>query len=114
MERILEIKSDETTIAIPVRISLRAGRIYRTEFGRDLIADLSALYQAIEGEPQAKFLKELSAHQIDPEDEIAVKAFLKENPEVMILIADRVLSFEETETGLRILWAFDRDRKSVV
>ena len=109
MERILEFKSDESTITIPIRLSLRGCRFYRTEFGRDLIADLAALYQAIEGEPQAKFLKELSAHQIDPENEIAVKAFLKENPEVMILIADRVLSFEETETGLRILWAFAKN-----
>ena len=49
MERILEFKSDESTITIPIRFSLRGCRFYRTEFGRDLIADLAALYQAIEG-----------------------------------------------------------------
>lgn len=114
MERILEIKGDEGIVTIPVRISLRAGRIYRTEFGRDLIADLATLHQAIEGNWQTEIFKELSRNQVDRKNSAAIEAFFEARPDLMLLMNDRVLSFDETETGLRILWAFAKNHDETI
>lgn len=114
MERVLEIKSGEGSVTIPIRISLRAGRIYRTEFGRDLIADLAELYQVITGDWQTDIFKELSRNKVDLKDNSAVEAFFEARPELMLLMNDRVLSFDETETGLRILWTFAKNHDDTI
>lgn len=109
MERVLEIKSDETTITIPVRISLRAGRIYRTEFGRDLIADLAALYQKTTIDNQTKLFGVLREKNIDFADETAVTQAIMENADLLLMTQDQPLSFSDTERAGQILWAFAKN-----
>ena len=43
MERVFEIQCDGRSEKVRVRLTLGAARIYRTEFGRDLIEDLATL-----------------------------------------------------------------------
>lgn len=109
MERVLEIKSDEGIVTIPIRISLRAGRIYRTEFGRDLIADLAELYKKTTMDNQAKLFEILRGKNVDLSDETAVTKAIVENADLLLISQDQPLTFADTERAGQVLWAFAKN-----
>lgn len=110
MERVLEIQSDGKTIEIPIRISLRAGRIYRTAFGRDLVEDLVSCEKEINGDKRYKLLAALSELDVNPRNKKAVDEALIKHPDLVLMAMEEpMLTFSETERAQGIIWAFAKN-----
>lgn len=106
MRRILNIGSEERQLQIPVRITFKAARIYRAEFGNDLIEDLTDTNQRLSGINMTQIWASMRGKDIDLSDEKAVTQAILSEVNFADIGTDRPLTFEETERSARIVWAF--------
>jgi len=104
----LKMKIQDQDIALEVNLANRAGRIYRQQYGRDLIADMGDLYKKLHKSP----LSDIDMSGIDPdnltEQEIFERIMAKVN--IDAYMTQNVFSFEDTETAGKIIWAFAKNR----
>ena len=101
------MKIQEQDIALEVNLANRAGRIYRQQYGRDLIADMGDLYRKLHKSP----FSGVDIHDIDKnmtEQEIFEQIMSKIN--VDDYLTKTMLSFDDTETAGKIIWAFAKNR----
>ena len=103
----LKMKIQEQDIALEVNLANRAGRIYRQQYGRDLIADMGDLYRKLHKSP----FSGVDINDIDKnmtEQEIFEQIMSKIN--VDDYLTKTMLSFDDTETAGKIIWAFAKNR----
>lgn len=104
----LKMKIEDQDINLDVNLANRAGRIYRQQYGRDLVDDMTELYKKLHKSP----LSGLDMSGIDPdnltEQEIFERIMAKVNLENYM--TQNVLSFEDTEIAGKIIWAFAKNR----
>jgi hypothetical protein len=106
------MKIEDQDINLDVNLANRAGRIYRQQYGRDLVDDMTELYKKLHKSP----LSGLDMSGIDPdnltEQEIFERIMAKVNLENYM--TQNVLSFEDTETAGKIIWAFAKNRNESI
>lgn len=105
MERTIVIHTEEKEIEIPVKPSIAALTLYRSEFNSDLIRDLNKAYQSMHPNP---FTDAMKRANIQPgsmsRDELANA--LLENLDYSLLDEEDALPDGETQiTAMRIVWA---------
>ena len=107
----LKMKIQDEEINLDVNLANRAGRIYRQQYGRDLIEDMNDLYKKLHKSP----FNGIDTSDIDPdkltEQEIFERIMSKVNvSEYIASLNNNVLNFEDAEKGGQILWAFAKNR----
>lgn len=104
----LKMKIQEQDIALEVNLANRAGRIYRQQYGRDLISDMGDIYKKLHKSP----FSGIDMTDINPngltEQEIFERIMSKVN--VNDYLTKTMLSFDDTETAGKIIWAFAKNR----
>lgn len=96
---------------IEVNLTNRAGRIYRQQFGRDLIDDMTEIYQKIHKNP----FEGIDFSEIDldgkTEEEVYRQIMSKVDvPKILSKSDNMVLNFDDTEKVCQIVWAFAKNR----
>ena len=106
----LKMKIEDQDIALDVNLANRAGRIYRQQYGRDLITDMSELYKKLHKSPFA----DIDMSGIDRNSVTEQELFerLMSNVDLSDYLSKTVLSFEDTETAGQIIWAFAKNRNN--
>lgn len=109
MRRILEFVIDEEKISLPVRLTLRAARIYRTEFGRDLIRDLTETQREI-SRPIQQALKsvKLPPQALGLEGD-ALEKYVLDQVDLSSVIAIEPLADGQIDIGAQCIWAFAKN-----
>ena len=104
----LKMKIEEQEIAIDVNLANRAGRIYRQQYGRDLIADMSDLYKKLHKSPFSEI--DMTGVDLNALTEQEIFERIMSKIDVNDYLKKQVLSFEDTETAGKIIWAFAKNR----
>ncbi len=99
---------EEQEIAIDVNLANRAGRIYRQQYGRDLIADMSDLYKKLHKSPFSEI--DMTGVDLNALTEQEIFERIMSKIDVNDYLKKQVLSFEDTETAGKIIWAFAKNR----
>lgn len=106
----MEIQEQEYTLE--VNLANRAGRIYRQQFNRDILKDMTDLYKKLHKSPFDVI--DMSRIEYDGKTDQEIYAQIVENVDVTKLLMDQddatALSFEETERAGQIIWAFVKNR----
>lgn len=104
----LKIQTQDQEIRLEINLSHRAGRIYREHFDRDILNDMTDLYNKLNCLP----LDGIDMQGIDIEgktdQEITDQLISRVDPSK--LTAVQMLSFEETERAGQIVWAFAKNK----
>ena len=106
----LKMNIQDQEIAIDVNMTMAAGRIYRQQFGRDAIDDMTEIYQKV----HPSIYKDLDLSNIDisgkTEEEVSQMIMERAVPVYLVAQKKRVeLSFSDTERVSQILWAFAKN-----
>lgn len=107
----LKMRIQEQEYNLEVNLANRAGRIYRQQFNRDLLKDMSEIYKKLHKSPfeglniqdieiEGKTEQEIYQQIIS---KIDLSKFLEKN-------MNAPLDFEETERSGQIIWAFAKNR----
>lgn len=104
----LKMKIEEQEIAIDVNLANRAGRIYRQQYGRDLIADMSDLYKKLHKSPFSEI--DMTGVDLNALTEQEIFERIMSKIDVNDYLKKQILSFEDTETAGKIIWAFAKNR----
>lgn len=104
----LKMIIEEQEIAIDVNLANRAGRIYRQQYGRDLIADMSDLYKKLHKSPFSEI--DMTGVDLNALTEQEIFERIMSKIDVNDYLKKQVLSFEDTETAGKIIWAFAKNR----
>ena len=107
----LKMRIQEQEYNLEVNLANRAGRIYRQQFNRDLLKDMSDIYKKLHKSPfeglniqdieiEGKTEQEIYQQIIS---KIDLSKFLEKN-------MNAPLDFEETERSGQIIWAFAKNR----
>lgn len=105
MRRRIVINTDGKEIEIPVKATLKAMQIYRTEFGSDLSKDLNTVYQALNPDPflDAMERAKIAPGGMSPEE---MQQRILDNLDYSLIQADEPIPDEETQMKtLQIVWA---------
>lgn len=105
MERTLVIHTEEKEIEIPVKATIKAMQIYRTEFSSDLSRDLTAVYNALNPDPFADAMKRaaITPGELTTEE---LQQKLLSNLDYSAIQLEDPIPDEETQTkALQIVWA---------
>ena len=112
----LKMNIQDQEINLEVNLANRAGRIYRQQYGRDLIKDMSELYSKLNKSPFDGII--MTGIEIKGKTEEEIYAQLMERVDVTKLLANQtpvmLLSFEETERAGQIIWAFAKNRDNSI
>lgn len=112
----LKMNIQDQEINLEVNLANRAGRIYRQQYGRDLIKDMSELYSKLNKSPFDGI--DMTGIEIKGKTEEEIYAQLMERVDVTKLLANQtpvmLLSFEETERAGQIIWAFAKNRDNSI
>ncbi len=114
MERVFEIQCDGRSEKVRVRLTLGAARIYRAEFGRDLIEDLATLYDRIVNRDSLLILEAVKGKDVDLKDEKALYEAFLESVDIEELTKKKVLGYEDIEQAERLIWAFAKNADSTI
>jgi len=106
----LKMKIQEQEFTLEVNLANRAGRIYRQQFNRDLLKDMSEIDRKLHKSPfEGLNIQDIEiTGKTDQEiyeqivSRIDVSKFLEQN--------NTPLDFEETETCGHIIWAFAKNK----
>lgn len=105
MERTLVIHTEEKEIEIPVKATIKAMQIYRTEFSSDLSRDLTAVYNTLNPDPFADAMKRaaITPGELTTEE---LQQKLLANLDYSAIQLEDPIPDEETQTkALQIVWA---------
>lgn len=114
MERVLEIQNDGKTVKIRIRLTLGAARIYRAEFGRDLIEDLETLYDKLVNKDSHAILEAIKEKDVDLRDEKALYDAFLESVDISELTKKKGFRYEELEQAARLIWAFAKNSDTMI
>lgn len=108
----LKMKIQDQDFTLEADLTNKAGRIYRQQFGRDLLEDMRNIHQKIHKSPFEGL--DLSGVNISgkSEQEIYEQLIKKVDIEKLLKAQDEqgLLNFEETEKAGQIIWAFAKNR----
>lgn len=108
MEITLKMKIQDQEFDLVANMTNNAGRIYRQQFGRDVLKDMSAIYRTVNKSIYDGL--DLTGIEIAGKTEEEIYEQLMSRVDVSKLIAVETekepLSFEETERCAQIVWAF--------
>ena len=105
----LKMKMQDQEFELVADMTMNAGRIYRQQFQRDLIEDLSDIYQKLN--PSIYDSIDLSGLQTEgkTEEEITQQIIEKALPVWSETRKNMLLSFSDTERASQIVWAFAKN-----
>lgn len=105
----LKMKIDDQEINLVANLTMNAGRIYRQHFQRDLIQDLSEIYQII----NPNIFDKIDFTKIDTEgkteEEIKNQIITEAFPVWTEAQKKVMLTFNDTERASQIIWAFAKN-----
>lgn len=105
----LKMKIDDQEVDLIANLTMNAGRIYRQQFQRDLIQDLSEIHQII----NPNVFDKIDLTKIDTEDkteeEVQQQIIAKAYPIWVETQKNNILSFNDTERASQIIWAFAKN-----
>ena len=107
----LKMKIQDAEIDLEVNLTNRAGRIYRQQYNRDLIKDMSDIYKKLVKSPFEGV--DLTGLKIVDKTETEIYDQIMERMDVakMMTTNDQiVLDFEDAERAGQIIWAFVKNR----
>ena len=107
----LKMKIQDQEFRLEANLTNRAGRIYRQQFGRDLIRDMSEIYKKLHKSPLEGI--DLSGVSFKGKTEEEIYDQILSNVDVGKLVSgqsDNTLDFEEDERGGQIIWAFVKNQ----
>ena len=108
----LKMKIQDQEIPLEVNLTNRAGRIYRQQFSRDILKDMSEIYKKL----HKSILDEIDMSKIDVKGKTEQEIYeqILSNVDMSKLLAEQSakdeFSFEETERAGQIVWAFAKNR----
>lgn len=105
MKRTIVINTEDEPIEIPVKATLKAMQIYRTEFGSDLSKDLTAVYNALNPDPYLDAMKRAGIIPGELTHEEMQQKILENLDYSMIRIEDPIPDEETQSKILQIVWA---------
>ena len=105
MKRTIVINTEDELIEIPVKATLKAMQIYRTEFGSDLSKDLTAVYNALNPDPYLDAMKRAGIIPGELTREEMQQKILENLDYSMIRIEDSIPDEETQSKILQIVWA---------
>lgn len=102
----LKMRINEQDFELKVNMTMKAGRIYRQHFGRDLVGDMTDVYK--KANPSIYDLVDMSEVDVtNKSDEEVYKEVMKKAwPLYKQAKADTVFDYEYTERASQIIWAF--------
>jgi hypothetical protein len=104
----LKMNIQDQEIPLKANLTNYAGRIYRQQYGRDLLKDMSEIYKKIHKSPFEGI--DLSGIKLTGLSEDEISEELMKRVDLASLLdsqTDReILDFDEVERGGQILWAF--------
>ena len=105
----LKMKMDDQDIDLVVDVTLKACRIYRQQFGRDLVKDLTDTYHKIN--PSIYDFVDLSEIKVDgkEETELQQEIIAKAFPAYKKYQNTNVFTYDDTEQATQIIWAFAKN-----
>ena len=110
----LKMKIQDQELEINANLTNNAGRIYRQQYSRDLLKDMSEMYNKLHKSPFDGI--DMTGIEIIGKTEDEIQEQLMSRVDISKLIAsetDReILSFEETEKCGQIAWAFVKNADS--
>lgn len=115
MRRELVIKNENAEpIIIPIRMTISALRMYRTEFGRDFIQDLVDLHEKLNPDPLRKAMSRLriDATKAAGMTQKEISGLIMENVDFTELAADSHLTGEETDRALQLVYVLAKNADS--
>lgn len=108
----LKMNIQDQDFTLEVDLTNKAGRIYRQQFGRDLLKDMRELYQKLNRSIFDGI--DMSKIQIIGKTEQEIYEQIIANADVSRLLTAQTdqepLDFEETEKAGQIIWAFAKNR----
>lgn len=111
----LKINVGEKPIELPIQLTMRACRIYRNQFSRDLISDMEALYKRLNPNPfEGVDLSGIKSDSMANEEEFYKLLMKQVDVTKLMENSEVVLNFDELERGGQIIWAFAKnDRENI-
>lgn len=107
----LKMNIEDREIRLEANLTNRAGRIYREYFGRDLVDDMTDIYKKTHQNPFEGIDFSRVDFQGKTEEEVSAEILNLVAPKYLGSRITSPLSFEDTETGCHIVWAFIRNHK---
>lgn len=112
----LKMEIQEEVFTLDLNLANRAGRIYRQQFERDILKDMSDLYRKLHRNPLDIF--DLTGFDAEgkTEEEIHDELMSRVNVDKLMTFQSESipLDFEETERAGQIIWAFAKNRKESI
>ncbi len=109
MEITLKMKINEQDFELKVNMTLKAGRIYRQQFQRDLVKDMSEIYKIA----NPSVYDGLNLSGIDAngksEEEIYEQILSKVDLGQLMERRNKELDYQHTEQASQIIWAFAKN-----
>jgi len=107
----LKMNIEDREVRLEANLTNRAGRIYREYFGRDLVDDMNEIYRKSHPNPFEGIDFSNVNFQGKTEEEITAELLQVAAPKYLANQNVLPLSFDETEKGCQIIWAFVRNHK---
>lgn len=102
----LRMTIQDQTFDLNLDMTMKAGRIYRQHFNRDLVKDMSDIYRTVNG----SVYNDIDMSKVETEgktdEEIAKQLLSQAVPLYLAHRNNTDLSYEDTERVYQILWAF--------
>ena len=106
----ITLKMNETNTDLTVNMTMNGARIYRQNFSRDMLKDMSEIYQKLHKSPFDGI--DMSDIQVEgkTDQEIYQQIMSKMDvPKLLALQSQETLDYDETERGAQIIWAFAKN-----
>lgn len=108
----LNMKIQDQDVSLEANLSNKAGRIYRQQFNRDLLEDMNAIYDKTHKSPFDGI--DMTGLQLSGKSEQEIYEQLLSRVDMSKMLSAReaknTLTFEETERGGQIIWAFVKNK----
>ena len=112
----LKMKIQDQDFDLDVNLANRAGRIYRQQFGRDILKDMSEIYKKLHKSPFDGL--DMSKINVNAETEQEIAEQILASVDIPKLLNERMnqelLNFEETERAGQIIWSFVKNRNNEI
>lgn len=105
----LKMTIQDQDFNLGVDVTMKACRIYRQQFGRDIIKDMAEINRIVN--PSLYDLVDISEIKVDgkTEDEVLQEVMKKAYPEYKKHEKTTVLDYQHTEQASQIIWAFAKN-----
>lgn len=101
----MQIQNEE--VILPANLTLKACRIFRQQFGEDILQSMQNIYKAYNKSPFEGI--DLTGVVVEGKTEQEIYNQLLSKIDVSKLNEIRELTAEQTETGYKVIWAFAKN-----